>query len=116
MSILEIIRGSDVPSEIQLQEEKNGVLSLFDLTGADDIEACFIDENDTVLSKKLSGGGVSVNNAISGLFQIDWDESETQLLPDGTGQSFDIIVTKLTKTYVWVFNKRLTVIRRACEQ
>ena len=73
---------------------------VFDLTGATEITARFIDKNSSFIEVTLSGGEITVTNATGGQIDIELSTTVTAQLNTGDNQSFEVVVVKPTETRI----------------
>ena len=112
--MFEIVKGDDRPLRLQLfireGSKKCGVRKFFNLTGVTEITAKFQNQDETFLEKQLTvSNGVVIDDALSGLITINWDEAETELLKFGKCNSFEVKILINTKTYTFQFIEVLDV-------
>lgn len=111
-TVINVIRGSDREITIRIETKKSQ--EPFDLTGVSEIEACFLKEDDTILSKKMTTGGVSVVSALAGKIKVILTETDTATLKVGESRSFEVLVTIGSVTSIVQFIEQLNVIKRVC--
>jgi len=109
---LNIIQGSD--REFNVRIESQETKEPFDLTGVSEIVACFIKDDGSILSKKMTLGQIAVVNALGGKIKVTLDEVDTAALKAGENKSFEIEITIGTITSIVQFIEQLTVIKRVC--
>lgn len=105
--ILEIIRGEERILPLKIQK-KNG--DPFNISTADDITVRLKNADNSVLSKTLTGGFVTVVDGPAGKFNVILSEAETTLLKKGTALDFTVDFQFGTVLRKANFYKALTVI------
>jgi hypothetical protein len=81
----------------------------YDLTGATEITVRFRKEDDSVLSKTLTGGGVVVISAEAGTAEVSLSDTETALLKTGERQSVTAYVDVSAIRRIADFPESLTI-------
>jgi len=109
-TVLNIIRGSDKDFTV-LVTIIGGCNSgePFDLTGASEIKALFKKEDDTILTKTLSGSAITIVSATTGKIKVLLTDADTSLLAVGDGQPFEIEIIIGTITSIVQFIETLNV-------
>ena len=89
---VKIIQGEDRLLTVLL---KNSNSSAYDLTGATEVAACFINKDDenSPIQKNLASGVTIVGSADCGKITIKLEETDTVLLEEGV-QGFTVTVTE----------------------
>jgi hypothetical protein len=110
--MVSIIQGSDQPIQVQLfiEEGECSTKKFFDITGASEIVAKFLNADGTLLEQELTNAKIVINDALSGLLTIVFEESETQALKIGDCESMEMTITIGTKTYIYQFKEEIKVI------
>lgn len=106
-----IIRGSDRSITLAALQTPNQPL---DISTASEIEVRFPGVPDssntpTIVSKKLSLGGVTITSGPAGLFQVALTHTDTPLLVAGAGLSFAVLITIASAVSIINFQKMLNV-------
>jgi hypothetical protein len=81
----------------------------FDLTGATEIDARFMNEDRTVLSKLLSLNKVVINEAKLGKLSVILAAAETALMKAGERQSFEVHITIGGEVRIVQYLQNLTI-------
>lgn len=110
--MVSIIRGSDQPIQVQLfiQEGSCEHKKFFDISGATEIVAKFLNQDGTFLEQKLTDTKIVIDDGPSGLLTINFDEAETASLKIGDCESMEMTITIGTKTYIYQFKEEIKVI------
>lgn len=88
---VDIIHGEDKDITLDLLDEEG---KPFDLTGNTEIKACFVNDDDTILSKLRTTGGITVSGDDKlGVIVVTVTKAESALLKAGVRQSFEVVVT-----------------------
>lgn len=108
--VLHIIRGSDREFCARIVIQDTG--EPFDLTGASEIRALFRKEDETVLTKTMTSGAISILSACTGKMKIILNDTDTSSLLVGENQSFEVEIQIGSITSIVQFLEVFTVIDR----
>lgn len=111
--VLNIIRGSDREFTIRVTLA-NGCADgePFDLSGAAEIKILLRKDDDTILTKTMTGGSISILSACAGKVKVTLTDADTSSLKVGDAQSFEIEIQVGSITSIVQFTELLNVINR----
>ena len=105
---INLAKGDDLSQLLQLLQ--NDVCT--DITGATEISMSFANADQTVLTKKLSTGGISITNAAQGKITLVLTAAQTALLQEIALADMFCVVTLGGKNQTYIFSQALTVYSR----
>ena len=105
---INLAKGDDLTQLLQLLQ--NDVC--IDITGATQISMNFANQDQSVLTKTLTGGGITIQNAMQGKINLILSAAESALLAECNLIDMFAVVALAGKTQTYIFKEALTIYSR----